>query len=315
MDISCSEDQSMLGSNIICYQGVQEIAPYNMTYSLYNMQSTAASVNASTTIHSLPSNSQSENLSISGRFAAHPTDGVRDIELYDSSLHCDMPPGLQCLPPPLINDVSSNGTFNQQISAHVETTKQLYSPASSTDVNPFPIQHHEHSNSSPYSLNNFHPLSSEVNKFINQAESQYNDMKALERPIKPYSNCTDCNDTLPAYNAGHQNFPELPLGTQPQPIVLKETSKDVMDEGPVICQWDACNQEHSSVSELVQHIEKNHIEKNMMDDYICLWRNCPRKQKPFNARYKLVIHMRIHSGEKPNKCNVSQSTHAHSTQA
>lgn len=74
---------------------------------------------------------------------------------------------------------------------------------------------------------------------------------------------------------------------------------------PHLCLWEGCGLNFDDLDDLVQHIENTHIEKGRANEYVCFWQHCIRGRKSFNARYKLLIHMRIHSGEKPNKCTVS----------
>ena len=70
---------------------------------------------------------------------------------------------------------------------------------------------------------------------------------------------------------------------------------------PHICLWEGCGMTCDQLEDLVQHIKNVHIKKGKS----CLWHSCIHRQKPFCDRYNLWIHIRIHSGEKPNKCTVS----------
>ncbi|XP_066581802.1 zinc finger protein GLI1-like [Prorops nasuta] len=115
-------------------------------------------------------------------------------------------------------------------------------------------------------------------------------------------------------------------------------SSGVKDNQTRRCGWRDCGFTFATLKGLVEHIGRCHVQSSSskshgrhghgrrvqrdrdkdkcnikeengnnvgaptsQDEFACLWQGCSR-QRPFNARYKLIVHIRVHTREKPNEC-------------
>ena len=74
------------------------------------------------------------------------------------------------------------------------------------------------------------------------------------------------------------------------------------------CEWidqdtkKMCNKVYYTLHDIVAHLTQDHIGGPEITDHACYWQNCPREKKAFKAKYKLVNHVRVHTGENPFPC-------------
>ncbi|XP_055920920.1 zinc finger protein GLIS2 homolog [Eupeodes corollae] len=87
--------------------------------------------------------------------------------------------------------------------------------------------------------------------------------------------------------------------------VVKEKDHDSSAcENELICCWTDCGRIFESLELLAAHVTQIHAIASLDGLYYCKWEGCSRTSKGFNARYKMLVHVRTHTKEKPHQCHL-----------
>ena len=82
------------------------------------------------------------------------------------------------------------------------------------------------------------------------------------------------------------------------------------------CSWRTdhvtpCGELFDSMGDFVEHVNQ-HVNAISSRHFACRWSNCKKEKGPFKARYKLINHVRVHTGEQPFICSACNKRFARS---
>ncbi|XP_022099583.1 zinc finger protein GLIS2-like isoform X2 [Acanthaster planci] len=122
-------------------------------------------------------------------------------------------------------------------------------------------------------------------------------------PTNDATNNSSSSNSSSNSSSSNGPFPVLPVRLESNLLASPagQTHSSVLL--PHVCKWNSCGQRFAEMEELVSHVNERHVVL-VEGEYCCKWEGCSRKGKGFNARYKMLIHVRTHTNEKPHQCPI-----------
>ncbi|CAB4004863.1 zinc finger ZIC 4-like, partial [Paramuricea clavata] len=111
----------------------------------------------------------------------------------------------------------------------------------------------------------------------------------------------------------HDSFAAVVRNTKPRLHITLQQTNEIMT-----CLWidqnnnnttedgkrKPCGKQFRMLQDLVTHLSDEHVSACDSNVHTCYWQDCQRNGLPFKAKYKLVNHIRVHTGERPFPCMV-----------
>lgn len=163
-----------------------------------------------------------------------------------------------------------------------------------------------------FQSSNASPLSSPT--WVEKQNATWLVQPGINAPVvESQSNSMAQSPNAPANRQEILSNPVLAAYTRPEqymrqePIVCRWTTKsEVMKDDGKHTILNVCSRQFPNVDQIVYHIAEDHLSSSgpsTTELHFCQWKDCTRNDVPFKAKYKLVNHIRVHTGEKPFHCS------------